>query len=536
MGFFDIFRRAWNAPPKHQYREKTYSKEQVKTILRSYAGAARGSLYQDWHSHGTSGNAEVNGSASTLRNRSRDLIRNDDYARGLVREFVKNVIYLGISFQAQVKQIKKNSDPADVSSAKERAAKVNDDRINDAIEKLWKRWGKADYCDVTGVDNFAALQKLIFRSYLESGEVFIRLVKQKMPGSPVSLAIEIIEADQVADDYNSTHNGNPIIMGIELNKWKRSLAYWIYGEHPGEYQFGATMTGKSSRSLSRIPATEIIHFYSKERPGTVRGVPLLHSAIVRLRHLNQYEEAELVAARAAANYMGIITSEQEDFSEPLTDHDGNPLTPDTPQEETLKPGIIKHLADGQKFDSFAPNRPNAAFVEFHRGQLRATAAGTGISYQEISRDTSQSNFSSARLDMISVRDIWKMLQADFISKVLQPIFEAWLEQAVLDGALSFPDYFLRPERYSGVKWQARGWGWVDPEKEQKGILLGLAGRTTSYSEVFAERGKDFAEELKVMARDEAMLKEYGMNPTILNQLLFGEAEGKTEEEDKKNSE
>ena len=278
----------------------------------------------------------------------------------------------------------------------------------------------------------------------------------------------------------------------------------------------------NSRSLTRIPASEIIHFFKKERPGVVRGVPLLYSCINRLRHLSKYEEAELVATRAAANYMGIITSEQEDFGEPNTDDEGGYAGSSQSAEESLKPGIIKRLADGESFSSFTPNRPNNAFAEFHRSNLRAIASGTGISYQELSRDTSQSNFSSARLDMISVRDIWKMFQADFIAQVLQPIYEAWLEQAVLSGALNFQDYPLRPERYEAVKWQPRGWSWVDPEKEIKGIILGLAAGTITYSEVFAERGKDFMEELKIMAQDRQWLQEAGINPILLTQYLFGD--------------
>ena len=512
MGFFSsIFRKIWDAPPKHRYNK------------RSYAGAARGKLHADWNARGTSGNAEIYSSLETLRNRSRSLCRDDDYARGLIREFIKNVVYLGIGFQAQVKQIKK--------------PKISDNSINDRIESTWKSWCKADYCDVSGHNNFAQLQKLIFRSYLESGEVFIRLVKQQFGNSPVPLGLEVIEADQIADEYNTVYNGNTVIMGVELNSWKRPVAYWFYENHPGDFWFGSTGIGTgaigrttaNSRSLTRIPASEIIHFFDKERPGVVRGVPLLYSCINTLRHLDKYEEAELVAARAAANYLGIVTSEQEDFGEPQTDEEGEYLESDHKrEEESLKPGIIKRLADGESFSSFTPNRPNAAFEAFHRGQLRKVAAGTGISYQEISRDTSQSNFSSARLDMISVRDIWKMFQADFIAQVLQPIYEVWLEQAVLSGALNFGDYTLRPERYQSVKWQPRGWGWVDPEKEQKGILLGLAARTTTYREVFAERGKDFAEELKVMQQDDEMLKEAGINPYLLTQWLF---EQENEQED-----
>ncbi len=505
MGFFSLFKRIWNAPPKHQYKK------------RSYAGAAKGRLHGDWQAYGTSGNAENQGSIQTLRNRVRSLVRDNDYVKGLKREFINNTVYLGIDFQAQVRTVK---------------TQVNQDNINDQIEAAWKSWCKAKYCDVSTRQTFQQMQRLIAGSYFESGEVFIRIIKQSFNGSPVPLALEVIEADQVADDYNATHNENRIVMGVELNQWQQPVAYWIYENHPGDYHYGSTGLGgrnnrtANSRHLTRIPATEIIHYYNKDRPGVVRGVPLLHSSINRLRHLDKYEEAELVACRAAANYMGIITSEQEDFSEPDTDDDGNYLGGEKPNtEESLKPGIIKRLAHGEEFNSFTPNRPNAAFAEFYRSNLRAIAAAVGISYQRISHDSSQSNYSSSRLDMLLERDTWKVFQQDFIAQVLQPIYEIWLEQAVLAGVLRFSDYALRPERYQNVRWQTRGWGWVDPQKEQQATIQALASGTQTYTAVFAEQGRDFTEEIKVMEKERKLLEAAGINPIMLNQQLFPEPEG-----------
>lgn len=497
MGFISFIRQIWNTPPRHSINHS-----------RSYSGAKRGRLHGDWQAVGTSANAEVYGGLATLRNRSRDLCRNDDYARGIIRNILKNVVFTGIGFQAQIKQVKN--------------VKVNDNRVNNLIEDGFKYWSKKIYCDVSGQSSFAELQQLAFKSYLETGEVFIRKIKQSFGGSKIPFALEIIEADQVAEDYSSTApGGNEIIMGIELDEWKRPVAYWMYENHPGDFWFGSRgttggTTTAGNRNLRRIPSEEIIHLFQKERPGQLRGVPVLYSTINRLRNLHKYEEAELVAARAAANFMGIVTTPYNDLLGEPGEADEKPL------EESLTPGIIKYLAEGEDFKSFTPNRPNSAFEGFHRNQLRASAVGTGVAFEGASGDYSQSNYSSSRLSLLDVRDVWVMMQESFISNLLVDVYESWLEQAVLSGYFNFPDFEIRPERYQAVRWTARGWSWVDPAKEIKATISAIKSGLTTVTEQVAKQGGDFEENIKAIAREREILEAYKVSLTFDGESVHGD--------------
>ena len=145
--FFNLFK----STPRHQYKPRT----------RRYDGARRDRLSEDWLTSGTSADAEIYTSLRTLRNRSRDLARNNDYARGILRAFVYNIVLTGIKLQAQVPKIR---------------GEGLDEKINDRIEKAWTEWGQD--CDVTGYGNFAQLQQLVIKSFAESGEVFIRKIKR----------------------------------------------------------------------------------------------------------------------------------------------------------------------------------------------------------------------------------------------------------------------------------------------------------------------------------------------------------------------
>lgn len=495
MGFFkrtsQFIREVLQTPPRHSIAHS-----------RSYSGAKRGRLHGDWQALGTSANSEVYPALATLRNRSRDLCRNDDYARGIIRNILKNVIYTGIGFQAQIKQVKDN--------------KVNDNKANTAIEEGFEYWSKKNYCDVSGQSSFAELQQLAFKSYLETGEVFIRKIKQSFGGCKIPFALEIIEADQVAEDYNcNAPNGNQIIMGVELDKWKRPVAYWMRENHPGDQWFGKNTKG-GNYSLIRIPSDEIIHLFQKERPGQLRGVPLLYSTINRLRNLHKYEEAELVAARAAANFMGIVTTPYNDLLGEPEEAEEKPL------EESLTPGVIKYLSEGEDFKSFTPNRPNSAFEGFHRNQLRASAVGTGVAFEGASGDYSQSNYSSSRLSLLDVRDIWVMMQQSFISNFLVDVYETWLDQAVLSGYFTFEDYEIRPQRYQAVRWTARGWSWVDPAKEIKATIDAIKAGLTTVTEVVAKQGGDFEENIKTIAREREITNKYKVSLTFDGQSVHGD--------------
>jgi lambda family phage portal protein len=488
MSLISFIRDIWNTPPRHSIEHSVVKK------VRRYDGVKRGRLYGDWLATNSSANSEIWSSLSTLRNRSRDLCRNNDYARGVIQKLVDNVIYLGIGFQAQVK---------------------HDDRANNLIETAWKKWAEEPmYCHTAGKLNFPEIQQVAFRSWLESGEVFVRKVKRSFSNSPVPFALEIIEADQCPEHHNGTHNGNQIIMGVEIDSWKRPVAYWFYADHPGE------LWNLKGRKLERIPAEEIIHLHTSDRPNQLRGVPLLHSTILRLKNTGDYEEYEQIAAKAAASIMGLITTPDADLlGEPTQDNDNS-----LPADEQMQAGILRYLAPGEHLEVLDPKRPNPNVTQFIECQLRASGTGIGASYEQISGDYSKTNYSSSRLSLLNSRDRFKVLQVAMASKFIRLVYLTWLDMAVVGGVLNFADYELRPERYQSVKWQFRGWAWVDPYKEVQATLAALAGGLTTLTKVAAEQGEDFEEMVKTIAREREILKQHGVE--LVNQ-------GNSEEEDSK---
>ena len=408
---------------------------------RMYQGAQFSRLTADWVTSNTSADSEVYGSAQKLRDRARQLCRDNDYARQALRAIEGNVIGQGIPFQSQVRM--------------QRGGKL-DTGINDAIEAAWRRWSYAQHCHTGGKLCFADIERLVIRACAESGEVFVRLVRQSFGGSTIPLAMEVIEADQLDDGLNGrSQQGNEIRMGVEVDGWGRPIAYHFLAYHPGDYQFSNQQI--STQRHKRIPAEEVIHLYRSERPGQTRGVTWFASAIQRLHHLAGYEQAEVVRARASSALMGFITSpEGELIGDDVMDGE---------RVSNFEPGVFKYLNPGEEITVPSLDAPDGQFEPFLRAMLRAMAAGIGCSYETISRDFSQTNYSSSRLSLIEDRDHWRILQTWLIENFHRRVFSEWLDLAVLSNALALPGYEQQPERFKAARWMPRGWAWVDPAKE-----------------------------------------------------------------------
>ena len=412
-------------------------------------------------------------------------MRNQDYARNALRAIQNNVIGQGVGLQAQVKM--------------QRGGRMNE-TLNQQIEAEWADWCRADNCHVAGILSFNEIERLAVSSAAADGEVFIRMVTMRAGGSKVPLALEVIEADQIDEDYQDVlPDGRDIRMGIERDKWGRPVAYHVLTRHPGDTSHPHQ---QQRRERIRIPAEEMIHLYRVERPGQTRGVSWFASAILRAHHLKGYEEAEVIRARAEASVMGFIQSPEGDG---LVDEQENGS-----DVSSFEPGTIKKLLPGETFEDFTPARAGFALEPFVRTMLRGMAAGLGVSYETLSRDYSQSNYSSSRLSLLDDRDGWRALQKWMIGVVHDRVYRRWLDMAEAAGVIAMPGYAANPEPYRAVRWMPRGWSWVDPEKEVRAAKEAIMAGLTTATDVVAQAGGDIEDVMQTLAREKATAEQLGL--------------------------
>ena len=456
--------------------------EPLRPKRRAYQGARVSRLTADWVTSGTSADSEIKSSFKSLRNRARQLVRDNDYARQAVRAIQNNVIGHGIRHQGQVKML---------------GADRLDEVINGQIHEQWERWMHKSRCDVSGILGFHDIERLLIRSMAESGEVFIRMIKRPFGDSRVPFALQVLEADYlIDDDVPQAAEGNTVRMGIEVDQYLRPQAYHFYANHPGDtYAGNARTTGRRIR----VPADEVIHLFLPERPGQTRGVTWFASALMRLHMLQGYEEAEVVRARASSALMGFITSPEGELIGDAV-YEGERVS-------EFQPGVFKYLQPGESVTVPDLNSPDGQLEPFTRSMLRAVAAGVGVSFESISKNFSESNYSSSRLSLLEERDTYRVLQRYMIENFHQQVFEQWLDMAVLSGALNLPGYESNPDRYRASRWVPRSWEWVDPQREVDAYKTAVRCGFKTLGQVIAEQGGDLDDVLVARQAELAMLDE-----------------------------
>jgi lambda family phage portal protein len=462
-----------------------------------YDGARRTRLTSDWPTMNGSADSELATSLVDLRARSRALIRNASYAKRAKVIVVNNVVGAGIGLQAQVK------------TTRDEMA----ERVNDGIEKAWCDWTAAARCHTGGTLHFSDLERAAMGQVFEAGEVFIRKHYAPFGDSKVPFALELIEAERVADDTTILPTtGAAVRMGVEVDKFYRPVAYWIRERHPSEFRWDVTKTDR----YERVPAEFIFHLKITDRWPQTRGEPWLHSVVGRLNDMNGYSEAEIVAARGAASYMAVI--ETPDDNSPLMERQD-----DGSSQFTVEPGISARLAPGEKLNFVSPNRPNPNMDPFLRLMLREVAAGVGVSYESLSRDYSQSNYSSSRLALIDDRDLWRTFQRWFIRSFREPLHRDWMRQAVLAGAIpeiSVEQYALNRQKFEAMCCKPRGWSWIDPTKEVEAYREAVRCGFMTVADVIALTGSgmDLEDVLGARRRELDMMSEkdlqFDTDPTV----------------------
>lgn len=479
--------------PTLRERIAAFFRPAPKTGGRRMYASARGSRTTGGFGGGnSSADAELQSSLTSLRSRSRQMVRDSSYAKRAKTVVQNNIIGSGVGMQAQV-----------MGARGELRA-----NINAAIEGAFTDWACAEYCHTGGAMHFHDFERAAMGEVFETGECFIRLHRRKFAGSAVPLALELIEPERIAHEFAEPGSLGPDVlvkMGIEVDEYGRAIAYWVRNQHPGDIR---TKIARADR-YERVLAEDMFHLRVVSRWPQTRGEPWMHTALRKIDDMNEATAGELAAVRASSYYFGTIKSPEG--TNPLvtaTEADGK-------AQMDIEPLTIQELNPGEEFDFHAPNRPNANLEAFMRHMLREMAAGFGVSYESISRDYSQSNYSSSRLALLEDRDSWKVAQLWWIRNFRAPLHKIFVQQAVLAGAIDgigVGDYAANMSKFEAVHFKPRGWSWIDPTKEVTAYKEAIKAGLTTITDVIAATadGRDVEDVIATRRRELDMLADAGI--------------------------
>lgn len=451
---------------------------------RNYSGASKSRLFTDFIAPSNSADSNLKYQLGTLRDRSRDLARNNEYAKRFLNLIKTNVVgESGFTLQVRARN---DDGQLDASG-------------NTILENAFKAWGRMGSAEVSGRMSWLDCQRFTAEGLARDGEVFIKKIRN--PRFRNGFTIQFIEPDLVDHEKNGHNedNGNEIRMGVELDEFHRPVAYYILTDHPND-DFFAT---PRSRKHIRVPADQIIHVFMPSRTYQTRGEPFMAPAIAGLKMLGGYREAELVAARSAAAKFGVITTPSGD------EYVGDDETDDGVPIIDMEPGTYSQLPAGHEFQMIDPTHPTTAFADFESAVLRGIASGLNVSYTSLSNDLTGVSYSSIRQGTIEERDHYRLLQSFLIEHFCEPIFRAWLDAALDIGSIPIP--INKFDKFSdNIHFRGRGFAWVDPQREISASVVGLQNGLLSMNDVAANYGRDVEELFTQIQNDKEMAERYGL--------------------------
>jgi lambda family phage portal protein len=430
----------------------------LRQTTAHYDSATSGRRGQSWRASPTDADAAA-GRRARLAYIARDMVRNTPFAFRAQQCIAANVVGDGI--------IPKVIDlPAeDSTGAREIRARAL---------RLIEQHLDTTAIDADGRQNLYGLQRLVMNTVVDSGEALIVRVEADDLSLPLPFQLRVMEPDHldVGMDGRISPEGHYVHEGIAYDDRARRVGYYLYDEHPGSNSW---RMGPVSRVRSRfVPADRVLHIYRQDRPGQMRGVSWFAGVALNLQDLGDYQDAQIMRQKLAACFTAFRK----------VGADGGARA-DEEIGATLSPGLIQDLGPDEDI-VFADPPEVSGYEEFTRAVLRSVAAGMGITYEALSGDLSNVNFSSARMGRNEMERIitgWQKLM--LIPQMLDPIGRWFLQF----WAMRYPRDAAAIEG-ARVTWTTPHHILVDPTREIPALRDAVRAGFVSWQDVIRQLGED----------------------------------------------
>ncbi len=450
--------------------------------------------------------------------RARDLARNEPLAiAGINRKVDMAMGQRGLRFSSLPDGEALGLDPEETTL------------LAEAIERCFREWSEDTLwrCDWEKDENWGGLCALMARHYFLESEAIAVLRWDDEPdyGFAYRTSVHVIDPDRIRNPEGAPDTVN-LRAGVERDG-RSIVAYHIRNEHPNEWSFGSPL---STYTWTRVPRMSnygrpiVLHLRRKERAGEVRGWGSMMSTLRKFKDLSRYTDAEIQSAVVRAVMAMVIYSDRstsgiedalsvqdiQNFSDASDAYYGT-------QGPKLADGTrIQKLFPTEKVEMLTSNAEGGDFEAFSRTFTRHVASALDLSYEQLSMDWSQTNYSSARAALL---EVWRSVESFvelFTAKIARPILLALVDDALESGKIEVPehvpDIFENPRAWLHGIWLGPGRGWVDPVKEPMGAGIEMEIGTASHQDIAARQGRDWQEIGLQRAREKRFYKKHDIDP------------------------
>lgn len=478
-------------------------------------GASMESLPLDsWFTFPASPRDDCDKNQFLLRLRSRDLYMSSSFVGSILHARREGVIGRGLELDAKV-------DAETLGLELDEAT-----RIERRIEAAFARWSRNVGTDG---ESLTAILRLAYFSMIVNGDVVADI---HVDVETRSIRVSLVESDCLVTPPEEYGNER-VRSGIELGPNGRSVAYWMatgflfnsdgfpvryYRRRKFMAGFNALATGeflfpRSGAILAHVPF---------ERPGQLRGLPIVSRIIRDAKQTDRYMEAELDAAVVASKPALFRTHPAVEAQAEVDMMDSFGVGPGPSVSETAMPpeheppinygnGLMVDLWDGADMKAFNPARPNPEYSEFINHKMAEISSSLGIS-AEVALKRWNASYSASRAALLDAQQGYEIDRALFVDQLLRPIYNAWLDLHADELGLS--GYYTDPARRAAwrcAEWIGEQLPNIDPTKEidaaAKRVQLCVS---TLAREAQVATGTDIAANIRQRGYEEQLMRQYGL--------------------------
>lgn len=402
------------------------------------------------------------------------------------------------------------------------------------VEAKFTLWAESpdNWPDAARINTLTALTRLAVGIYVAAGEVCAAVEWIREPGRTFSTAIQMIDLDRLSNPYGEADS--PALRGgVARDRRGAPQGYWFRMGHPGDYTDANSWTWKYVAARKPWGRLQVLHIFEQTRPDQTRGIAEMVAALKEMRITKKFRDIVLQNAVINATYAASIESElpteavfqmlgggavsEESVGRAITQYAGGYLGAiaqyaGNSRNLQIDGAKIPHLFPGTKLQMRPAAQGGPLGTEFEQSLLRYIAATLGVSYEQLSRDYTETNYSSARAAMNETHKFMMSRKRMVADRFATSIYRLWLEEAINKGQIETLKFRNAPVWYDGMnadalsscEWIGASRGQIDELKETQAAVLRINNNLTTHEEELARLGKDWR---KVFAQKEREQKE-----------------------------
>lgn len=415
------------------------------------------------------------GSRATLRDRSRDILRNDGLYNAIIESRTDMTIGRGLAAQAD----------------------SGDDAWNRQAEDLWRTWSKG-MVDVGGKVSFNELQSMALAEVDVAGDLLVVFT---------NAGLQLIESERIVSPSQGAARTPDLIDGVTIDPATgRHVKY-----HVADWD---AQSGSSLKPTTKEISAAHAHLLTTvKRVSQTRGAPSLASVLNDFDDGHEFRMASLEQARLAA-FLALVgkvadpTATRNNLAtgsryEESEDDWGN-ATGRTVHEQEMKSGSFLWIGTNESIEAINTGQQQAQFDPFWRSIVSIACAAAGLPPEVVLKDFTRTNYSSARAALLQARTAFQRRREWFIACFLNRVWRWKVAGWVNAGLLPLHEGMYR------VRWTMPSMGQIDPLKEVEGAREAFANSFTTYSEIAESMGYDGDELMEQVAREKNKMRALGL--------------------------